>query len=373
MRKIVSHFKLFFLSSTILILAGCGAGHKAPVVDLAQTPPVSAPSNLPQKLVILLPQQGDFSAAGKTVQDGFNAAYQQASGAANIKVTILDSENYPTPAQAYQAAQDAQPGLIVGPLTKPAVNALSLQAGLPVKTLALNQADPNAVAPLNLFQFSLSPQADAQQVAQKMLQENLQKVIVVAPTGDWGQGISESFGQTYLAGQGQIVDSVSYDPNGDVAADVQKMMQVHGSDDFKGAAIFLVSTAKNSAAAVAAVKPLNLPIYTLPIIYSGSNETVLEGLHFAASPLMLDPQNPVRVAFMKANPNATQQDLNLYGFGMDAFLLAQYALKTGGFESLALQGNSGYLTMDTTGVVRRELTWATVVGGKLVPDNVKHN
>jgi outer membrane PBP1 activator LpoA protein len=357
----------------MLTLTGCGTGHKAPVVDLAQTPAISAPSNLPQNLAVLLPLQGDFASAGKTVQDGFNAAYQQASGATNIKVSVLDSESYSTPAQAYQAAQDLQPGLIVGPLIKPAVNALSLQAGLPVKTLALNQADPNMVAPLNLFQFSLSPQADAQQVAQKMLQENIQKAVVIASAGDWGQGIAESFGQTYLAGQGQIIDSISYDPNGDVATDVQKMTQAHGADDFKGAAIFLVSTAKSSASVVAAVKPLSLPIYTLPIIYSGSNETVLEGLHFAASPLMLDPQNPVRVAFMKANPTATQQDLNLYGFGMDTFLLAQYVLKTGGFESLALQGNSGYLTMDTTGIVRRELTWSTIVNGKLVADNVKHN
>ncbi len=370
-KKIVSHSSKLFFPACIL-LASCAADHSVPVVDLTQTPALTAAPASSSKVMLLLPLQGNFGHAGQMVQVGFNAA-QKEGNPPSLDSRTFDTESYSTANAAYQAALDERPNLVVGPLTKPAVNALSLQVSLPVATLALNQSDPNAVAPLNLFQFSLNPQLDAKEVAQKMLSNNLQKAIVITSADSWGQGIAASFGKVFLDNNGQILGSLQYN-NIDNFAEFTQALAKKDAAQLSGTAIFFVATAQKAPTLLPLIKTAfpTTPIYTLPIIFDAMDSTQwisLEGLHLALTPWQLNDQTPERQAFKAAYPTATGEDLNLYGFGIDAYAIAKYYVKNGGFEGLAISGNSGYLTIDTNGVIQRKLTWVTIVNSKPVVDD----
>jgi outer membrane PBP1 activator LpoA protein len=367
--QIVSYIKLFFCSLALMLLSGCIADHAAPIDTLAQPKPVASINEAAKNVVVLLPLSGTFASSGKIIRDGFLAAYQQAHVEKSIHLTILDSQNDTTTNGAYETAAATHPDLIVGPLTKSAVNSLSLKVTLPAPTLALNQADPNAVAPLNLFQFSLSPQADAVDTAQKMHEDDYSQAIVFAPTGEWGQGIAMSFSQEWIEQNGKILDSISYDENSNAKAQIKKLLDDHSAEELKNTGIFLVATPKtlpNILPDIKAALP-GVPIYSLPIAYNQTNATQLEGVTLEVSPLMLHAQDTIKINLQQQYPDRSPEDLNLYAFGFDAFTLTQFYLSTGGFAGLSMPGYSGYLTINTNGVVNRSLTWAKVQQNQLTP------
>jgi outer membrane PBP1 activator LpoA protein len=370
--QIVSYLRLFFCGIIVIFLSGCASSHSVPIDDLSrdfsQSPVVSIKDNTQKTVVVLLPLTGDFANSGKMVRDGFLAGTKKSPTG---KIIVLDTQTYKAVNSGYKAALAEQPQLVVGPLTKAAVNDLSSEAMLAVPTLALNQSDPNAIAPQNLFQFSLSPQADAADAAKKMAQEGYKKVIIIAPEGEWGQGIAANFSQAWLAQNGEILDSVAYDENSDSTTKMQQLVKDHSDhaiDELKNTALFLVATAKklpNILPTIKAALP-RAPIYSLPIAFDGKNQAQLTHVIFAVSPWMLDAQDPIKLDLQQQYPEASAEDLKLYAFGLDVFVLTQFYLKNGSFADLALPAHSGYLTIDSNGVINRQLTWATVKDGQLV-------
>jgi len=332
-----------------IFLSACASGHSVPVEAITQPAPVAIDNNHVEHVSLLVPLQGDFATQGARVRDGFMAGYAKANSPKNIQIDVIDTQSYGTAYNAYEAALATHPVLVVGPLTKDAVNELGNQNTLPTPTLALNQSDPNGVAPINLFQFSLSPQVDAQKTADHMRQQGVKTAVLIAPEGDWGQGIASTYGKQWLAQGGQLSASLAYDANTDFGKAIPPLVETADKDT----AVFLVATSEDAAKILPFLKK-KIPIYALPMIYNGNNTAQLEGVHFLVSP------------YQKANPTRSTESDKLYAFGSDAYALAEYRVRTGGFEGLALSGNTGYLTVDPNGVIQRNLFWVTVIDNQLI-------
>ena len=349
------------------LLSACASYQGAPIDNFSYPPDVTASNNTPKTVVLLLPSKGDFGHAGQMIQAGFMTA-SQTSPNPLIKIVPIDTSNYNTPDSAYQAALSEQPTLIIGPLTKPEVNALVLRNNLPVATLALNQIDVDLIAPLNLYQFSLSPQADAVTTANKMDEAGFNQAIVIAPNGDWGQGIATSFGQAWLAKDKKIVDSIAYQPNQLFAESIKNLFQQNSDSDLKNTAIIVIANPKEANKILPILRQYgkNLPIYGLSMIYDGSNLADLDNVHFAVSDWMKTPSNAAHNDFNAKYPQAPAADGKLYAFGLDAYALAQYTLINSGFTGVSMPAQSGYLTINTNGIVQRTLSWMTVKQGQLI-------
>ena len=146
----------------ILFLTGCTSYNSMSSSDSGLSFPswldhpsasnTSLPNNAGQHVVLLLPLQGNLAPAGLAVKAGFIAANQNN----NVQIDTVDTSQYPSINAAYSAAQQKNPSIIVGPLSKADVAQLQ-QQNLSVPTLALNYADETSALPSNLYEFGLSP------------------------------------------------------------------------------------------------------------------------------------------------------------------------------------------------------------------------
>jgi outer membrane PBP1 activator LpoA protein len=209
-------------------------------------------------------------------------------------------------------------------------------------------------------------------VAQKMESDGYQRVIVIAPDGNWGQSISASFGKAWLALGGQIVNSAAYQKAQDFTDQAQTLSDADsGSDASPKTAIFLVANAQDARVLVPMLRHQPTPpvIYGLPMIYSGvpnaALNATLNGVFFPSTMWQLDSQSPARQRYANLYPDASEDALRLYGFGMDAFSLSQYYLKQHSFAGVNLAGYSGQLSL-VDGVIERQLVWAHFDAGLAV-------
>lgn len=362
----VMKYRVFLLS---LLLTACANQMHAPVESVNTQAPQTSVKAGPSQVSLILPLQGDFTTAGQAIRDG----YLQASANANMNLTVINSQNGATIANVYQQTVAAhKPDLIVGPLTKADVNALATQPQLTTPILALNRVDTTTQLPLDFYQFSLDPQAEARLVAQKMHDDGYQHVIVIAPAGNWGQSISASFGKAWLALGGRIVNSAAYQKAQEFTAQAQTLVDSDAALDASAqTAVFLIANATDARVIVPMLRhqPTPLVIYGMPMIYSGvpnvALNAVLNGVIFPTSLWQLDSQSATRQRYANLYPDASEDALRLYGFGMDAFALTQYYLTQHSLAGVNLTGYSGQLTL-VDGVIERQLIWAHFDAGAAV-------
>jgi len=133
-------------------------------------------------LALLVPQSGRLAAAGKALRDGFIAAHLS-GGDTNRQLTILDTTSAPLPALIEQAqAQGAD--LLVGPLSKTAVETLNkTPRSLPALVLN-NLADDNPPSP-NLIQLGLAVEDEAATIYRRLAAEGLDRVVVLHNEQAW--------------------------------------------------------------------------------------------------------------------------------------------------------------------------------------------
>jgi hypothetical protein len=367
---ILSYLKLFFCSC-VLLLTACSSEHAVPVETLSQLSAAADAMNptTPKTAVLLLPLHGQFADEGQRVRDGFLAEHRKVDTAHSINVQVLDTQNYADPHSAYQAAVALNPDLIIGPLTKPAVNALLNETSLPIATLALNQTGPDSVMPANLFEFSLNPQAEAADTAQKIEAEGYHHVIVIAPASDWEQNIVTQFNDAWVEDADASIDSITYQVPTDIAEAIKNAAKQRSPDELKQTAIFCIVTAQNAPKVLTAVRDAfpTLPIYSLPMVFDDSNLAALENVSFEISPWVLETQHVLQTELRLSDPQISFEHMRLNAFGRDAFTLTQFYLNSGSFQNLAIPGLSGYLTINTHNVVQRQLTWSIVKNNALMP------
>ncbi|UCE89673.1 MAG: penicillin-binding protein activator, partial [Pseudomonadota bacterium] len=168
----------------------------------------------PDRVALLLPLSGRFAKAAEAVRDGFLAAYYAHQPVAQQAVRVYDAGDDPFNIDVvYQQALDDGAQFVVGPLDKDALSLLAQRESLTVPTLALNYIGEEERAIANLYQFGLSPEAEARQVAERTWLDGHVNAAALVPAGPWGERVLQAFVERWQQLGGNVVEVQTYRPS----------------------------------------------------------------------------------------------------------------------------------------------------------------
>ena len=146
-------------------------------------PRVAAPITGGPQIALLLPLTGAQSAAAISVRDGFLSAYYSQPAAERPGLRIYDTAQMSIAAALNQATGDGA-GLIVGPLTRTEATAAAGYSGPRPPILILNAITGAVPAGNTLYQFALSPEEEARQVARRVIADGNRAGVALVPSTD---------------------------------------------------------------------------------------------------------------------------------------------------------------------------------------------
>lgn len=350
----------------------------------------------PSQIALVLPLSGRQQAAGVAVRDGFLAALLQQDLSQRPLLNIYDSAELGA-TTAYRRAVEEGAQFIVGPLTKDEVAAIAAPGETTVPTLALNQLPDGATAPAFLFQYSLDPEEEARQVAQRVVTDGRSRGLVLLPNNEWGRRLFSAFDTELQTLGGQIAGMRFYDPSErDYSGPIRALLLMDESraranalSAALGSRLEFEPRRRGDAQFVfIAAQPVqgrslrpalrfhladDLPVYATSDIFDGASQANqdLEGVMFPDMPSVVSPDavsTELRTTLNRHWPaRARGRGGRLYAFGFDAYRLVPL-LKAGKFgRQHATPGMTGLLSADDKGRVHRELDWARISDGKAVP------
>ncbi len=186
---------------------------------------------LPDRIALLLPLSGRFANAAKAIRDGLIAAYYNQQNPHEVTVRIYDTHgNSEDISDIYEQAIADGAQFVIGPLNKQAIRNLAEQQELPVPTLALNYIDSDDSLPPQLYQYGLSPEEEAVQVAERTWLDGHVNAAVLVPTGPWGERVFEAFKQRWEEIGGRVVEQQSYNASkNDFSYPIRKLLNIDDS------------------------------------------------------------------------------------------------------------------------------------------------
>ena len=344
----------------------------------------------PARIALLLPLTGAYARPAEAVRDGFLAAHfqerQNADATAAPAIKIYDTGEAPAAAaQVYERAVADGAELVVGPLAKEGVAALAQGTTLVVPVLALNYTDDEQ-SPPGLYQFGLSPEQEAREVAERAWLDGHVHALAIVPSGDWGNRVMRAFQIHWQALGGRVVEAQTYAPNeSDFSAPLRHMLNIDASEararalrsalqiDLKFTPqrrkdadfIFMAGFPRQARLIPPQLKFFyagDLPIYSTSHVYEGrvdpAKDRDLDGVLFTDIPWLLKTDgDPLRAAIEQTWPRQGGL-LRLYALGADAYRLAHHVRLGRISGNDALDGATGRLTIDDRGRVLRTTMWA---------------
>lgn len=315
-------------------------------------------------VALMLPLSGDGKILGEMIKKGFN----DAKGAENIALQILDTDSAPVEVLISQAKQRGAQ-TIVGPLLKPRVNEmLSTSEINGVNVLALN-ATLNARAIAQVCYYGLSPESEARSAADRLYRDGIKQPIVAAPRGDYGERSADAFVQRWLQLTNSDVDVRYYNQPLDVVSALQNNGISQGGLYILGSADQVLELKQALDSSPLAEK---LAIYASSRSNSPNNgadfRLAMNGVIFSEIPLLAETSSD---AYKKVNQLA-QSDfsmMRLYAMGSDAWSLANRFNELRQIPGYGISGLTGYLTAGPNCNIERGMTWLQYRNGALVPVN----
>jgi hypothetical protein len=343
-------------------------------------------------VALLLPLSGSQRAVAEAVRDGFLAAHYAARDSGPRPEILVIDEERPGPAQAYQAAIAAGASQLVGPLMKDSVTKVAAVAGS-TRVLALNNLEANAATPAQFYQFSLAPEDETQQVAERASAAGQRRAVALLPDNELGRRLRMVFSAAVEGLGGTVVGTGLYDPAGTNFTDViQRLLLLDESRarhralvanlgqslEFEPTRrpdvdyIFLVASTASGRLIRPQLRFLyagDLPTYATSAIYqpgSGSEDD-MEGIMFVDAPIVIAPDDQsatLRAALAERWPAGAMQRIRFYAMGVDAYRLVSFLAQD---SSTELAGLTGLLRRDRQNRIHRQLSWAQIRDGRAQP------
>ncbi|ENO16872.2 penicillin-binding protein activator [Marinobacter nanhaiticus D15-8W] len=347
----------------------------------------------PEHVALALPLSGPLADVGRAIRDGYFAAYysdENRGGEEKLRVDVYDTHNQDFPA-LYREIIQTSPDLIVGPLEKKALNAIADQAPLDTPLLALNYLDDASKTPAQLYQYGLSAEDEARQIAERLVADDRPQAVALIPWGDWGDRVERALITRMNDIGGKILNVVRYDREENLRKTVATLFDIDASrqraitvEETIGLNVEFEPRRRQDIDAIVLIasptigrqfNPLfafyfggNLPVYAPSTIYTGtqdpSRDSDLENVRFTDIPWILNPELPARQRASAALPEATQRYGRLFAMGMDAYALSSKLQLLSQVRGSDIEGLTGTLTMTPAGVVSRDQQWAIFQQGK---------
>ncbi len=327
----------------------------------------------PTHIAILLPLQGQFGPMGRAARDGFLNAYF-ASGGKQTTSFYDTSKNNIT--DLYQQAIAKGADIVIGPLTKEHVQELLKHSKFTVPTLALNYTDIwFGSLPNNLYEFGLSPTAEAEQAADRAWQGGHSHALIIASKNVWTDNIVKTLSTRWQALGGTFTDTLSFTPQADLSHDIASLLHVNPEEDHDKMkkennttilhqqrrqdfdVIFLLTQPERAREIVPLLKYYyadNVPIYSTSVIYSGvpspQKDSDLNGVIFCDTPWTL-------------SGSSTSSQGRFFAVGRDAYLLSRELIRLSKLPNFPIYGATGALTLTSQQQIHRRLPWAKMHAG----------
>ncbi|MET0377639.1 MAG: penicillin-binding protein activator [Spongiibacteraceae bacterium] len=353
-----------------------------------------APIEQPGQIALLLPLSGKLAGFGTAVRDGFMAAWYdaRAHGTATPAVRIYDTTTTQNFSELYQRAIADGAQAIVGPLEKPQVAGLYQQL-LTVPTLALNRADLGTAPPPLLYQFSLAPEDEAEEIARIAGEYNARRALIVAPEEERNARELQAFAARWQQQGGEVVATAVFRNPQMLSQAIKSALNIpqsearkreietlfgrkvdfvpHRRDDIDMVLIYArPQQARSIVPTLAYHYAGNIPTYALSRSYNGvdapGQDADIEGLRFTEIPWLLDNQQPLKQQILNALPQSRGY-LRLYALGVDSFHLLPQLRQMENRPDTRLAGQTGYLTLSPERIVQRELMLAQIKDGLARP------
>lgn len=358
----------------------------------------------PERITLALPLSGPLSAAGNMVREGFLAAYYAsgedassqdegdnaiptsigADAPSETRIDIVDT-NELSGDELVEALMANKPDLVVGPLAKDQVAALSRRDSLPVPVLALNYApQQDEPQPAQLFQFGLSAEDEARQIAEHIVNEGLPQALVLIPRGDWGDRIAEALEQRMEELDGLILDMERYSEDDNLRDVSAELLGINISRERAielertlGQNVEFEPRRRQDADAIIMVaepviarqfKPLfsfyyagDVPVFSPSIIYSGrpdpARDRDINGVNFTDLPWILDREPEFRQQAYEQFENLDGPLGRLFAMGADAWSLSLRLPLMQQVNDTRVEGHTGELRLDRNNRIHRSQIW----------------
>lgn len=344
----------------------------------------------PGAIALLLPLD---SVSGTVIRDGFMSAYYDVMqfGGKVPQVRLYNTSIAQDILAVYDQAVADGAEMIIGPLLKQHVARLHEEPRLPVPTLALNNIEGARPLSPNMYQFALSPENEAVQIAERAWNDGHRYAAVLSPADaadDFYDRKRNSFVDRWLTLGGTIVAQESY--RQDYTGVVEALLDIDDSEARKDRLsdlirenleftqrrrqdidfIFLVAEpgpARQINPTLAYLYAGDIPVYASQDVYSGLprplEDNDLNGILFGDSPWLLGYNDELKQKAGTLFPQGNALTLRLQAFGIDAFRLYPRLKQLESVEDSQIYGATGLLKLGENRNIIRELSWAQVAGG----------
>ena len=352
----------------------------------------------PEHLVLALPLEGPLASAGKAIRDGFLAAYYSDSSAdrskTDIRIVDTSKESF---RELYQQLAETEADLIVGPLEKDGLAELTALNTLPTPVLGLNYLPAESRLPNGLYQFGLSAEDEARQVADKLAADGIHQVLVLIPRGEWGDRVeaalrtrAESLDLRALAIERFFPEDNLRQVTADLLGITTSRNRAIAVERTIGLNVEFEPRRRQDAQGIVLVatptiarqfKPLfafyyggDLPVYAPSIIYGGEpdpgKDRDINNVMFTDIPWVLTEQNPLRNEAHQYLSGTQGQLGRLFALGADAWQLSKRLPLLQQVAGASIAGQTGELTMTPDGAIHRKQLWARIRNGQpeLLPE-----
>ncbi len=347
----------------------------------------------PRRIALMLPFSGRHEKVAEAIQNGFLYAYYQDPGQlAELEIINASSDPAVFNLQYEQAIQNGA-DFIVGPIDKDLIDMLQQRETLDVPTLTLNYGNHQEETRLNLYQFGLSPEDEAEQIADYALAQGKHYALALVPDTEWGYRLQRAFTKRFESLGGHVVDSSVYPAKkNDYSAAIKNLLNLTTSDHRKSILqqvikeqvrfesrrrqdVDMIFIAANSRQA-RLIKPQlkfhhaqDLPVYATSHISSSNakpeDDRDLNEILFVDIPWMLDNRNNAdHKQISKHWPYESQRFSRLFALGIDAYRMIPSLRRLMINPEESIEHYTGQLSVDNAGRVKRSLMLATYRNGR---------
>ena len=346
----------------------------------------------PRQIAVLLPLSGRQKQPARAVRDGLLAAhYLTHAQGSRPQIRIYDIDVAGTARSYAQAISDGA-NFVIGPLLKEAVQELA-NTGITTPTLTLNFLPEKFPQSVGFYQFSLSPEDEARQVARRAAALGQYRALALAPDTAWGKRLMTAFNAELQAQGGKIIDYRFYEPhNPDFSSSIEQLLLIDESrrrrdrlranigipleyEPRRRADIDLIFLAARATTGKLIKPQLRfhyagaVPTYSTSTIYEeGSrNNSDLNGIMFPDVPWVIKPDglsDKARQTLAKYWPDQAERRPRLHALGFDAYRLVPFV--NSGSNGQEIEGMTGRLYFDDRNRILRRLSWAKMQHGRPV-------
>lgn len=360
-----------------------------------------------KQIAILLPFSENYRNLSIAIREGFISAwYADKSAKTPLKIYPTDQDNI-TEIYAQAIAEGAN--YIVGPLRKKMIIKLieeSTQNAL-IKTLLLNQytgtenifPSSNIATLPHLMQFYISPEEEAQQVAEQAWFEGYTRAIIIGTEDRIGTRITDAFSKHWqLLGGTTLAQTTIRKSTQNLKIPIETLLNIDQSKQRNAQLRTLlrrnlhhtVRHRQDIDAIFMAVPPImarrlvpeirrydlkqKLNIYATSNIYTGNpdqrQDIDIEGVIFSDMPWILEQEteaSPANREFTRLqNANYTKYK-RFYAFGIDAYEIIPHTTALISQTKQSYSGKTGQLTFTPQGKMHRKRSFGRFINGAIEP------